>query len=44
MPVGIQTRGNEDLPFWPQANNATYKEVWTSTVIHWLRIMADLIR
>ncbi len=43
MPVGIQTRGNEDEPFWPQANNATYKEVWTSTATHWLRIMADLI-
>ncbi|MCL2057347.1 MAG: hypothetical protein FWH02_09065, partial [Oscillospiraceae bacterium] len=42
MPVGVQTRENEDVPYWPMANNATYKEVWTSTVGHWLRLNADL--
>jgi len=36
MPVGIQTRGNEDVPYWPMANNATYKEIWTSSVGRWL--------
>jgi len=36
MPVGIQTRGNEDIPYWPMANNATYKEIWTSSVGRWL--------
>ena len=42
MPVGVQTRANEDRPFWPMANNATYKEVWTSSVGHWLWVLAEL--
>nr|AEF56867.1 putative glycosyl hydrolase [synthetic construct] len=42
LPVGIQTRGNEDLPYWPQMNNATYKEVWTTPAGRWLSILADL--
>lgn len=42
MPVGIQTRGNGDSPYWPMANFATYKEIWMSTVGHWLRTVADL--
>jgi hypothetical protein len=36
MPVGIQTKDNGDEPFWTQANNATYKEVWTSSAVRWL--------
>jgi hypothetical protein len=44
MPVGIQTRENEDVPYWPMANNATYKEVWMSSIGHWLRLLAELIR
>lgn len=42
IPVGIQTRGNEDVPYWPMANNATYKEVWTTSAGHWLWVLADL--
>ena len=42
LPVGVQTRGNEDVPYWPMANNATYKEVWTSTAGHWLWVLAEL--
>lgn len=30
IPVGIETDGNSDEPFYPEAVNATYKEVWTS--------------
>lgn len=44
IPVGVQTRGNEDLPYWPQANIATYREVWTTPVGRWLWIAADLMR
>jgi len=40
LPVGIQTRGNEDVPYWPMANNATYKEIWTSSVGRWLLLAA----
>ena len=43
MPVGIQTKDNQDAPYWPQACNATYKEVWTSAAAHWLRIVAALM-
>ncbi len=42
MPVGIQTCGNGDAPYWPMAINATYKEVWMSTAGHWMRLMAEL--
>ncbi|GHV56419.1 endoglucanase [Spirochaetia bacterium] len=43
MPVGVQTRGNEDDPYWPQANIATYREVWTTPPGRWLWIVADLL-
>jgi hypothetical protein len=42
LPVGVQTLGNGDEPYWPQANNATYKEVWTSSASHWLWLAAEL--
>ncbi len=44
MPVGVETLGNEDVPYWPQTNNATYKEVWTSSVSRWLWLAADYVR
>lgn len=42
MPVGIETLENEDTPYWPSGNNATYKEVWLTTAGRWLAIMAEL--
>lgn len=42
IPVGIETRQNADVPFWPMENNATYKEVWTTSAGRWLWIAADL--
>lgn len=42
LPVGVQTFGNEDEPYWPQFNNATYKEVWTGVAGKWMSIVADL--
>ena len=42
MPVGVQTHADEDRPYWPMANNATYKEIWMTTAGHWLRLLADL--
>ncbi len=44
LPVGIQTRGAEDVPYWPQMNNATYKEVWLTPSGKWLGILAELYR
>jgi hypothetical protein len=43
MPAGVQTRANEDIPYWPQANIATYREVWTTPPCRWLWIAADLL-
>lgn len=42
MPVGIQTWENEDEPYWPAGNNATYKEVWLTTAGRFLSIAAEL--
>lgn len=43
MPVGVQTRRNEDLPYWPPANIATYREVWTTPPGRWMWIAADVM-
>ncbi|MCL2255088.1 MAG: glycoside hydrolase family 9 protein, partial [Lachnospiraceae bacterium] len=43
MPVGIQTRENEDVPFYPSANYCTYKEVWMSVIGRWLYVLADIL-
>jgi hypothetical protein len=43
LPVGIQTRNNEDVPYWPQANNATYKEAWLTTGGKWLSLAAEIL-
>ena len=41
IPVGIQTRGNEDVPYWPQFNYCTYKEVWVKSAGKWLSLIAE---
>lgn len=42
MPVGIRTLGNGDEPYWPQINNACYKEVWVTSAGKWLSLLAEL--
>lgn len=42
MPVGIQTRLDEDIPYFPHTNNATYKEIWLTTAIKWLSLTAEM--
>lgn len=42
MPVGIETLENEDVPYWPSGNNATYKEVWLTPAGRFLSIVAEL--
>ena len=44
MPVGVQTRRNEDVPYWPPANIATYREVWTTPPGRWMWVAADLLQ
>ncbi len=44
LPVGIQTRDNGDVPYWPQANNATYKEAWLTVAGKWFTLVAELAK
>ena len=41
IPVGIETRDNEDVPYWPQNNNATFREVWIGAASRWLMLCAE---
>ncbi|NLA15889.1 MAG: glycosyl hydrolase family 9 [Bacteroidales bacterium] len=41
IPVGMQSRFNEDTPYWPQFNTATYKEVWGSSACKWFSLIAE---
>jgi hypothetical protein len=41
IPVGMQSRFNEDTPYWPQFNTATYKEVWGSSAGKWISLIAE---
>jgi len=42
LPVGIKSRENFDLPYWPAHNYPNYKEVWVHPVTRWFAIMEDL--
>jgi len=42
LPVGIQTRGDNDKPYWPVQNSWTYKEIWVYPVIRWIGLMREL--
>lgn len=42
MPVGIRTYGDTDIPYWPQTNNACYKEVWVTTAGKCLSLVSSL--
>lgn len=41
IPVGMQSRFNEDTPYWPQFYTATYKEIWGSSAGRWLSLIAE---
>jgi len=41
IPVGMQSRFNDDKPYWPQFNTATYKEVWGSSAGKWFSLIAE---
>lgn len=41
IPVGIRTLGNEDIPYWPQTNNACYKEVWVTSAGKWISLAIE---
>lgn len=41
MPVGIRSLADTDQPYWPQINNACYKEVWLTSAGKWLSLVAE---
>jgi len=41
IPVGMQSRFNEDTPYWPQFNTATYKELWIGPAARWFSLIAE---
>ena len=43
LPVGMQSRGTSDVPYWPAQNMYVYKEVWVHPSSRWLWLMADLL-
>lgn len=42
MPVGIRSLGDSDEPYWPNINNACYKEVWLTSAGKWLSLVAEM--
>ncbi|PKM88315.1 MAG: hypothetical protein CVU85_04260 [Firmicutes bacterium HGW-Firmicutes-10] len=42
LPVGVQTQGNEDIPYYPHSNCYNYKEVWVQPAGRWLWLMEIL--
>jgi Glycosyl hydrolase family 9 len=42
LPVGIETKGDNDAPYWPTQNCWTYKEVWSQPAGEWIWLMRDL--
>jgi hypothetical protein len=42
LPVGMQSHGVTDRPYWPGQNMYVYKEVWVHPAARWLWLMADL--
>ena len=42
LPVGIETLGDTDEPYWPANCNAVFKEVWGHTTGKYLSVIADL--
>ncbi|HTF68359.1 MAG TPA: hypothetical protein VK638_37345 [Edaphobacter sp.] len=42
LPVGIETKGDKDAPYWPTQICWTYKEVWSQPAGEWIWLMRDL--
>jgi hypothetical protein len=42
LPVGIQTRGVKDVPYWPVQSTWTYKEIWGHPVTNWIWLLSAI--
>lgn len=43
LPVGMQSRGDTDLPYWSSQTMYVYDEVWVHSTGRWLWMMEDLL-
>lgn len=43
VPVGIETYEDEDVPYWPRNNNATFREVWIGVACRMLWLMTEYV-
>lgn len=41
IPVGIRSLDDEDIPYWPNVNNACYKEVWVTSAGKMLSLISE---
>ena len=42
FPVGMQSHGVSDVPYWPSQNTYVFKEVWVHPAARWLWLMQDI--
>ena len=42
LPVGIQTRGVKDVPYWPVQSTWTYKEIWGHPATNWIWLLSAI--
>jgi hypothetical protein len=42
LPVGIETRGEKDVPYWPVQSTWTYKEIWGHPPTNWLWLLSAI--
>lgn len=42
LPVGIQTNGDKDIPYWQPAVFCNYKEIWVHPSTRWLELLESI--
>lgn len=44
LPVGMMTKGNLDMPYWPDYTNAVFKEIWGNTTGKFLYTLSLVLK
>jgi hypothetical protein len=42
LPVGIESKDEDDAPYWPVQSMWTYKEIWGHPVTNWIWLLKDV--
>jgi len=42
LPVGIESKGDDDAPYWPIQSMWTYKEIWVHPVTNWVWLLSAI--